>query len=75
MRKTYKLKEIDKGFHPKGFRVDKTTSPINFYTKWRISDDGRWCDCKPVDYDALPPEGWLKSEGFDWEKDLKQSIS
>jgi hypothetical protein len=75
MEKTYNVKEINIGFHPAGFRIDKTTSPINFYTKWQISDEGRWCNCKPVDFDVMPTKGWLKCDGFDWEKDLEERIS
>ena len=61
MEKTYKVKEINIGFHPDGFRIDKTTSPINFYTKWQISDDGQWHSCRPVDFDVLPLEGWIST--------------
>jgi len=75
MEKTYKVKEINIGFHPDGFRIDKTTSPINFYTKWQISDDGQWHSCRPVDFDVLPLEGWLECEGFDWDKDLQKRSS
>jgi len=72
MEKTYKVKEINIGFHTGGFRIDKTASPINFYTSWQISNDGQWHSCKPVDFDVLPPEGWVKCEGFDWDKDLQR---
>jgi hypothetical protein len=72
IEQTFKAVEIDIGFHPDGYRIDKTASAMNLYTKWQISDDGQWYNCKPVDFDVLPPEGWLKCEGFDWDKDSQK---
>ena len=66
MEKVYSVKEITTGFHPVGFRIDKTTSPINFYTKWQISEGGAWHSPEPVDFMAFPEKGRIKSEGFDW---------
>jgi hypothetical protein len=66
MKQTFKATEINVGFHPDGYRIDKTASPMNFYTKWEISEDGKWLNPKPVDFDALPEDGWFKAEGFDW---------
>lgn len=68
MVKTYRNTEIEIGYHPDGYRIDKTASPMNFYTKWEISDDGKWKSFKPVDFDDLPQEGWIKCEGFDWDE-------
>jgi len=70
MKETYKVKEIDTGFHPAGFKIDKTASPMNLYTKWQISDNGRWHSPEPVDFDALPEDGWFKAEGFDWNQEV-----
>ncbi len=68
MEQTFKSSEIKVGFHPDGYRIDKTASPMNLYTKWQISDDGRWHSPKPVDFDALPEDGWFKTKGFDWNR-------
>ena len=62
--------EVTIGFHPAGYKIDKTVSPMNRYTKWQISDDGRWHSPEPVDFDALPEDGWFKVEGFDWNQEL-----
>ena len=67
MEQTFKATDIDIGFHPDGYRIDKTASPINFYTKWQISEDGKWHSPEPVDFRAFPENGWIKSEGFDWD--------
>jgi len=68
MDQAFKATEITVGFHQDGYRIDKTASPMNFYTKWHISEDGRWHRPEPVDFDALPEDGWLKSKGFDWNQ-------
>jgi len=68
MEQTFKSSEIKVGFHPDGYRIDKTASPMNLYTKWQISEDGRWHSPKPVDFDALPEDGWFKTKGFDWNR-------
>jgi hypothetical protein len=60
----YKANEIEIGFHPAGFRIDKTTSPMNRYTKWDISADEHWFNPKPVCFDSLPQEGWIKVDSF-----------
>lgn len=69
MEQTLGANEINVGYHPDGYRIDKTASPMNRYTKWRISPEGRWSDPEPVCFDSLPEEGWLKAEGFNWEED------
>lgn len=63
---TYKTGEIETGYHPQGYRIDKTTSPLNRYTRWTIGPDGTWSNPKPVCFDSMPMEGWLKTEGFEW---------
>lgn len=72
MEKTFKVKEINIGFHPDGYRIDKTASPMNLYTRWQIFDDGHWHSFEPVDFDVLPLEGWFKCEGFDWNQELQR---
>lgn len=58
--------EINIGYHPDGFRIDKTTLPINKYTSWLISAEGEWEYEKPVCFHTLPEDGWLPVEKFDW---------
>jgi hypothetical protein len=65
MAMTYKAADIKIGFHPRGYRIDKTATPLNRYTRWTIENE-RWTDPKPVCFDSLPPEGWQKAESFDW---------
>jgi len=62
----HKAGEIETGYHPQGYRIDKTTGPLNRYTRWTITPDGRWIDPKPVCFHSLPPDGWLKTDTFDW---------
>jgi len=60
MDKTFKVKDIQIGFHPEGYRIDKTAAPINFYTKWQITQEGKWINPKPTCFDSMPLEGWYK---------------
>lgn len=55
------------GFHPDGYRIDKTASPMNRYTQWEILQDHNWCNPKPVCFDSLPQHGWIAKDKFDWE--------
>ena len=64
MDKTYKASEIQIGFHPDGYRIDKTAEPINFYTKWEITPEKKWINPKPTCFHSLPQEGWYKKEIF-----------
>ena len=57
-------------FHPDGYRIDKTASPMNLYTRWKISHNGKWHSPEPVAFDVLPQDGWLRAEGFDWNQEL-----
>ena len=66
MSKTYMANEIEVGYHPDGYRIDKTVSPMNRYTKWEINSDGKWMNPKPVCFDSMPEEGWIKAEKFNW---------
>ena len=80
MEQTFEAKDIDIGYHPavgtttlsvrrgpEGYRIDRTASPMNRYTRWRITPDGRWLDPQPVCFDSMPQDGWLKAEGFNWK--------
>jgi hypothetical protein len=66
--------EIDVGFHPEGYRIDKTASPMNRYTKWEILPGNRWAHPTPVCFHALPPSGWIKKDRFDWDKGSVEGI-
>jgi len=59
--------DIDIGYHPEGYRIDKTASAINRYTQWDISPDGEWNNPKPVCFHSLPEDGWFKVDGFNWD--------
>lgn len=66
MTETFKAEEIEIGYHPNGFRIDRSTSPLNRYTGWEITPEGEWVNPKPVYFHAMPEEGWLKAKSFDW---------
>ncbi len=63
---TYKAEEVNTGYHPKGFKIDKTTIPMNRYTQWEVKPDGKWAFPRPVCFDSMPEEGWVKVEKFNW---------
>jgi hypothetical protein len=67
MNSTFCSNEIDVGFHPDGYRIDKTALPMNRYTKWQVIPGKRWCNPKPVCFDSLPQNGWIKVDKFDWD--------
>ena len=62
MNKVFKASDIQKGFHPEGYRIDKTSAPIDFYTKWEITSEGKWTNPKPSCFDSMPQDGWLKTD-------------
>ncbi len=62
MDNTFKASDVTKAFHPDGYRIDKTVSPLDFYTKWEISPEGIWTNPKPVSFHSMPQEGWYKEE-------------
>ena len=64
---TFQAGKLNIGYHPGGYRIDKTASPINRYTQWDVSDEGKWERPRPVCFDSLPKDGWLKAERFDWD--------
>ena len=51
--------EIDIGYHPSGFVIDKTAPPMDRYTQWKIYPDGAWHDKIPVCFHSLPEDGWI----------------
>lgn len=60
--KTVKAGEVRIGYHPEGYRIDKTAAPMDYYTKWQITPDGEWTDPRPTCFDSMPPEGWHAEE-------------
>jgi hypothetical protein len=68
MDQTFNAVEITVGFHPDGYRIDKTASPMNRYTKWHILQGNQWCNPEPVCFDSLPQHGWFAKDRFDWDK-------
>ena len=68
MEKTLEAEQIEIGYHPDGYRIDKTASPMNRYTQWAISSEGKWSNPKPVCFDSMPQEGWLKADRFEWDE-------
>jgi hypothetical protein len=69
MADTFKAAEIQIGYHPEGYRIDKTASAMNLYTRWEIKD-GKWGNPKSVCFDSLPQDGWIKADSFDWKKEV-----
>ena len=68
MKQTFEATEVDIGFHPSGYRIDKTASAINRYTQWSITPEKEWCDPRPVCFDSLPQEGWFKVDRLNWDE-------
>jgi hypothetical protein len=66
MDQTFNATEISIGFHPDGYRIDKTASPMNRYTKWDIIES-HWCNPKAVCFDSMPQNGWIAKDKFDWD--------
>ena len=70
MEQTSGAEEITVGFHPDGYRIDKTTSEANWYTKLDVQPDNSWRDPTPVPFASLPKEGWFGIDRFDWDRAL-----
>ena len=68
MDKTLKVTEVEIGLHPEGYRIDKTASPMDRYTKWDILPGDKWQNPRPVCFDSLPLRGWLRKDKFDWDE-------
>ena len=64
MMNTFKATQIEVGYHPDGYRIDKTASPMDRYTKWIVSAEKKWSNPKAVCFDSMPQEGWLKADQF-----------
>ena len=62
MDKKLKATEIQIGFHPEGYRIDKTASAMDLYTKWEITPEGKWTNPKPTCFDSMPQEGWCEGK-------------
>jgi len=67
MDTTLDVTEVTVGFQPDGYRIDKTASAMNRYTKWDILPGNYWCNPKPVCFDSLPRKGWIAKDRFDWD--------
>ena len=70
MEQTFSATEIKVGFHSDGYRIDKTASAMNRYTKWEISQGDKWRNPKPVCFDSLPQQGWIAVDKFDWDHEV-----
>jgi len=68
MEQTLNAEQITVGFHPDGYRIAKTASPMNRYTKLEILSGNKWCNAEPICFDSLPQEGWFAKDRFDWDK-------
>jgi len=68
MEQTLDAAEVTIGFHPDGYRIDKTALPMNRYTKWDILPGNKWHNPKPVCFDALPQKGWFAKDRFNWDE-------
>jgi hypothetical protein len=66
--KIFDAKDITVGFHPDGYRIDTTASPMNRYTKWDITKGDPWRNPKPVCFDSLPQSGWIAVDKYDWNQ-------
>jgi len=68
MEQTLDAREVRVGFHPDGYRIDKTASAMNRYTKWQTKPGDRWRNPEPVCFDSLPQQGWFAIDKFDWDR-------
>ena len=64
------VKDVTIGFHPDGYRIDRTASPMNRYTKWEVIPGKGWCNPKSVCFHCLPQIGWIAKDKFDWKKSI-----
>lgn len=67
MQENLSSAEVRIGIHSQGFKIDKTASAMNRYTKWQIKSDGSWCNPKPVCFHSLPEDGWQSVDKIDWQ--------
>ena len=73
MDTTLKAKDVAIGFHPDGYRIDKTASAMNRYTKWDIVAGKGWCNPKAVCFHSIPELGWIAVDKFDWSESPSES--
>lgn len=64
--KTLSTDALSVGYHPEGFRIDKTAMPMYRYTRWTVDASGKWINPEPVCFSSLPVDGWYEVDGFDW---------
>ncbi|MBN1759280.1 MAG: hypothetical protein JW863_13220 [Chitinispirillaceae bacterium] len=62
MQQTFKANDIEIGYHPSGYRIDKAASPMDRYTRWEIDPAGNWHKSVPVCFDSMPKDGWFKTD-------------
>lgn len=62
MQRTFKANEIEIGYRPSGFKIDRTASPMDRYTRCDIDGKGNWHNCVPVRFDEMPTDGWINYE-------------
>jgi hypothetical protein len=60
MKQSFNASEIKKGCHPEGYRIDKTASPHDFYTKWEITPGGKWINPNPHAFIQCRRKGGIK---------------
>ncbi len=68
MDQTLDVSEITVGFHPDGFRIDKTVAAMNRYTHWDVLPGNHWRHPRPVCFHDLPVDGWIIKDKFDWQE-------
>jgi len=66
MEQTLSAEQVTFGFHPDGYRIDKTALSMNRYTKWQVQSGNRWRDPEPVCFDSLHQKGWFAKDKYDW---------
>ncbi|MEN8126960.1 MAG: hypothetical protein ABFR90_04050 [Planctomycetota bacterium] len=59
MNPTLKADGVTVGYHPAGYRIDKTAAAMDRYTQWQI-DGNKWHSPKPVCFHSLPEDGWIQ---------------
>ena len=62
--------KVTVGFHPDGYRIDKTAKPMNRYTKWDILPSNHWRNPRPVCFESLPHGGWIAKDKLDWNNPI-----
>jgi hypothetical protein len=75
MTVTFEATQVEVGFHPDVYRIDRTASAMNRYTKWEILAGSKWANPTPVCFDGLPQKGWIKRDRFDWNTNPMESVA